>query len=289
VTGGKGFIGTHLVNQLKKDGHKVRVFDRLTGHEERMSSQLRLVVEDDLRDPSDVNLTFDSFKPEVVYHLGAILGTKETFSDPIQTVEVNIIGTLNVLRATLTHKSLFIYTSKPPIWLNPYTITKGCAERFIEMYNSLLGLDAVILRLHNVYGPGQESWPVEKAIPIFIEHALRGEDIPVYGDGEQKPDWIYIDDVVDALVLAMERKPSGATMDVGAGVSTSVNEVVQMILKLTGSKSKIRYVPMRLGEGPEKEVRADISKAAEFLGWKPKVSLEEGLRKTIPYYEKAKT
>lgn len=278
ITGGSGFIGTHLVNRLEREGHKIATFD-----------WMKKMFREDLRNPNDVNFTFSRFKPEVVYHLGAILGTKETFSDPIQTAEVNIIGTLNVLEAALRWKSLFIYTSKPIIWVNPYTITKTCAEMFIEMYQRIHGLDTIVLRLHNVYGPGQKSGPVEKAIPIFIEHTLRGEDIPVYGDGEQKPDWVYIDDVVDALVLAMEKKPAGEpAMDIGTGVSTSVNDVVKMILKLTGSKSQIHYLPIRVGEGPEKEVKADISRAAELLGWKPKVSVEEGLRKTIPYYE-AKT
>jgi len=274
VTGGRGFIGSHLVDRLEKERHEVRVFDWFNF--------------EDLRYSDDVNLTFSNFEPEVVYHLGAILGTKETFSDPVQAAEVNIIGTLNVLEAALRCRSLFIYTSKPLIWLNPYTITKTSAEMFIEMYHKIHGLETVVLRLHNVYGPGQKSGPVEKAIPIFIEHALRGEDIPVYGDGEQKPDWIYIDDVVDALVLAMEKRPAGMTMDIGTGVSTSVNDVIYMIQRLAGGMFNIRYFPMRLGEGPEKEVRADISRAAELLGWKPKVSLEEGLRKTIPYYE-AKT
>jgi len=273
VTGGKGFIGTHLVDRLKKEGHEVVVFD------------LVFPIGDDLRDPQNVSLAFYNHEPEVVYHLGAVLGTAETFTKPLQTVEVNIIGTLNVLEAALRHSSLFIYTSKPLVWTNPYTITKRCAEELIKMYNGVHGLNTVILRLHNVYGPGQKSGPVEKAIPIFIEHALRGADVlPVYGDGEQKPDWVYIDDVVDALVLAMEKKPSGVTMDIGTGISTSVNDVVKMIQKLTGSKSQIRYLPMRLGEGPEKEVKANTSRAAEVLGWKPKVSLEEGLQKTISWY-----
>jgi len=272
VTGGKGFIGSNLVRILKSNGYKVKVFD---------------LWEYDLTSQKDVNHVFSTFKPRVVFHLGAVLGTAETFANPVHTAEVNIIGTLSVLEAALRHSCLFIYTSKPPIWVNPYTITKVCAEMFIEMYHKIHGLKTVVLRLHNVYGPGQKSSPVEKAIPIFTEHALRGEDIPVYGDGEQKPDWVYIDDVVDALVLAMEKKPDGKpAIDIGTGVSTSVNDVVKQVLKLTGSKSQIRYLPLRLGEGPEKEVRADITKAAEFLGWKPKVSLEEGLRKTIPYYRR---
>jgi len=283
VTGGKGFIGSHLVSRLKKDGHEVMIFD---------------LPEDDLRKPSDVNLAFHNFEPEVVYHLGAILGTAETFDDPVGTAEVNIVGTLNVLEAgfrleiqptALRCGSLFIYTSKPPIWVNPYTITKICAEMFVEMYHRIHGLQTIVLRLHNVYGPGQKSGPVEKAIPIFIEHALRGEDIPVYGNGEQKPDWVYIDDVVEALVLAMKKKPYTFPMDIGSGVSTSVNDVVKMIIGMTGSKSQISYLPMRLGEEPESLVRADISEAEKLLGWKPMVSLEEGLRKTIPYYEKVKT
>lgn len=277
VTGGKGFIGSHLVQQLKEKGHDVEIFDRTD-----------LWCYQDLRNQNDVNHTFNSFKPQVVYHLGAVLGTAETFKNLVQTAEVNIIGTLNVLEAALRHSCLFIYTSKPLIWQNPYTITKRCAEQFIEMYNGVFGLNTVILRLYNVYGPGQKSSPVEKAIPIFLEHALRGEDVPVYGDGEQKPDWIYIDDVVDALILAMKKRPVGMTMDIGTGVSTSVNDVIYMIQRLAGGVFNIRYLPMRIGEGPEKEVKADIGVATEFLGWKPKVSLEEGLRRTIPYYE-AKT
>jgi len=268
ITGGEGFIGGRLVETLSKRGDQVFSYDKKLGFDIRNYNTLRDRVEE--------------FKPDVIIHLAGIIGTSETFNYPALTAEVNILGTIHVLEAARNIRAKVIYASKPRLWRNPYTITKACAEDFTSMYNEVHGLETVILRLYNVYGPGPG---LSKAIPLFITEALRGGHIFVYGYGKQKTDWIYLDDVIQAFLLALESKRAvGECLDIGTGVATSVNDVVKEILELTGNKSKIVYIPMRIGEGPENKVRADVKKPQELMGFQAVTSLKEGLQKTVEYW-----
>jgi len=275
VTGGSGFIGSHLVDSLRDRDHQVYVYDLKRG----LDVTKRLILTNKIKD----------FHPDVVYHLAAVLGTSETFQDPHRTVEVNVLGTLNVLEAlrNLNYDAKLIYTSKPRVWRNPYSISKAAAEDFIQAYREAYGLKAVVLRLHNVYGPRQALGPVQKAVPTFIAKALKNDPVPIYGDGLQSFDWIYVDDVVEALLLACESGEAiGELMDIGTGDSVSVNDVVKIILDVSGGKSEVRYLPSRLGEGPERELKADTSKAQRLLGFEARTELREGLEKTVEYYRR---
>jgi len=264
VTGGAGFIGSKLCEVLDD----FYVFDKKLGN--------------DIRRPVDVWRAISRFKPDVIVHLVAMMGTSETFRDEILTTKVNVLGTLHVLEAARKIGAKVIYASKPHLWRNPYTITKSAAEEFVQMFHEAYGLETVVLRLYNVYGPGLG---LKKAIPIFITHALKNKTIHIYGNGKQSTDWIYLDDVLRAFQLAIREKNAvGQWMDIGTGTSISVNNIVKLILKLTGSKSKVEYLPMRVGEGPERYIKADISKATRLLGFRASVRVREGLQNTIEYW-----
>jgi UDP-glucose 4-epimerase len=179
-------------------------------------------------------------------------------------------------------------------WLTPYIITKTAATQFVQMFHETYGLPTVGLNIANCYGPREravlEANPYKKGegrkmMATFVENALRNEPLPVMGDGGQASDFVFVDDVVDALMSAPAAAAVGKIIEIGTGKSTSVLEVAKTIIRLTASRSEIKLVPMRTGEKKITTV-SDCSDAKRYLGWQPKTSLEEGLRKTIPWYAK---
>lgn len=278
ITGASGFIGSHLDKKLTQDGYLVTRF------------------RGDLRKKTDIQKNLQKSNPAYIYHLGAVVDLSRSYLVAKKCIEINLKGTLNLLESL--HKSKiqkFIYTSTEEVYgknklpysedhlphpPSPYAITKIASEQFIWQYANELGFDAYIFRIGTVYGPGQIAGT--RLIPTIIDKALKNEDIPL-NSGLKKRDYIYIDDVVTALTKVLSLKKSGVyeIINLGGGKHYSLREMMRIILRLTDSKSKPLY-----GAFPDRALEAeewmlDIKKANKILNWRPKVSLEEGLKKTI--------
>ena len=282
VTGGAGFIGSHLVDELLSGGHEVVNFD-LRPYQR---GGVRNVI-GDIRDGGAVRGAVG--EADGVFHLAGVLGTSELIRRPVEAEEINVIGTLHVLEACSAAGVPLVFVSKlnPPDWVNPYTITKRSCDDYCRMYAEVRGLDVCVVKPLNVYGPRQRARPVQKYVPTFIERALRNEPIPVWGTGEQEVDPVYVADVARALSLAMERG-LGQTIEVGTGRPIRVIDVARRVVELTGSRSEIRLLPMRPGEPerPATRLFADTRGMREVLGVDPDgmVPLDDGLRRTIDWW-----
>lgn len=303
ITGGSGFIMSHLAERFVETGREVVLFDNNEQHAlyEETKALLSLkknfrFVQGDVRDKAAVEALMKD--AEIVYHFAALMGTSSRFKEwEIPTVEVNVIGTVNVLQASLkVGVKFFVHPPRPAltVWQTPYIISKTAQTLFTQMYNTIYGLPTIGLNIQNCYGPRERAIlnpdplrPHEgrKLVASSIIAALRNEPIIVFGDGEQSSDFIYIDDVVEACLKAPADSAVGQVCDIGTGISTPVNRVVDLILELTRSKSKVEHLPLRTGE-VKLHTRADFTNAEKYLHWEPRTDLKEGLKKTIPYYAK---
>ena len=280
VTGGNGFIGDHVVDNLLKKGYKVTIFDR------RKTKQ-RDDVEyfyGDVRDWESISEAI--YKSDGVIHLAGVLGTQETVRNPRPAIQTNILGSINVFEACALYNKKAVYISVGNYWMNnPYSISKSTAERFALMYNKDRGTKIAVVRGLNAYGPGQKAMPIRKIIPNFIIPALKNEDITIYGSGKQQMDMIYVDDIAETLVkaLMMEHNVYDFVFEAGTGVALPVNDIANMVVKACNSKSKINHVDMRPGEESISVVRADI-KTLEPLGLDEFTPFDEGIKKTVEWY-----
>lgn len=219
-----------------------------------------------------------------------MLGTHELVDCAIEATQINVIGTLNVLEACKAYGVKLVEISKPNCWVNTYTITKVAAESFTEMYRREHKVEAVTIKWFNVYGgrqPLMEEAGYKKMIPTAVVNALRGEDIEVYGNGEQTMDLVHTVDTVEATLAVMDNwdRCEGHTFEIGSGEETTVNKAVSDILRMTKSSSKIVHVPMRKGEVDNTKIKADLTQSRILAGWTPRISLEEGLMDTIRWYK----
>ena len=302
VTGGNGFIGSHVIDNLISKGFNVAVFDR---HKTEERKDVEYFY-GDIRDWESISEAIS--KSDGVIHLAGVLGTQETVKNPLPAVQTNIIGSLNVFEACSLHNKKGVYIAVGNHWMNnPYSITKTTAERFALMFNKERGTKIAVVRGFNAYGPRQQAEPVRKIIPNFIIPALKNEDILIYGSGEQRMDMIYVEDLAEILVRALitEHNCYDKIFEAGTGIAPTVNEIAKNIISLCGSKSEIKHAEMRPGEEKESIVRADVrtlcplsfasgislSKLVcllmeegvyEFVF----TSLDYGLSKTIEWYKK---
>ncbi len=302
MTGGTGFILSYAAERYAAKGDEVVLFDNNQQHE-FYEETLRLLeekknvtfVKGDVRDAKalqDVARGADIF-----YHFAALMGTSSRFKQEVVTTEVNVIGTINACQAALdAGVKYFVYPPRPAlvVWTTPYIITKTASTQFVQMYHKIYGLPAIGLNIQNAFGPREravlEAHPYKpgegrKMMATFIEAALRNEPLPVGGDGEQSSDFVFVEDVVDACILAPRDEAIGQVMDIGSGINTRVIDVAKLVIELTGSKSTIEFRPLRTGE-VKVHTKADLANAKKYLGWEPKVSLRDGLLRTIPYYAK---
>jgi len=301
ITGGSGFIMSHVAERLAESGREVVLFDNHEQHSLYEETKALLAREKNLRfvqgDVRDRTAVEELIKgAEIVYHFAALMGTSSRFKEwEIPTVEVNVLGTIQVLQASLkAGVKYFIHPPRPPlaVWLTPYIISKTAQTLFTQMYHHVYDLPTIGLNIQNCYGPRERailnpnpmrSHEGRKLVASSIMAALKNEPIIVFGDGEQSSDFIYIDDVVEACLKAPCESAVGQVLDIGTGISTPVIKVVESILELTRSRSKIEHLPLRTGEVPLR-TKADPTPARQNLNWEPKTQLVEGLRKTIPYY-----
>ncbi len=288
VTGGNGFIGGHTIEALILNGHEPLVFDR------KRAPQMVNSIFGDIRDPTHVMEAMacvDSF-----IHLAGVLGTQETILNPRPAAETNILGGLNVLEAAAHYKVPGVCIGVGNHWMaNPYSITKTTVERFVTMYNAERGTRVNVIRALNAYGPGQSVAPpygsskVRKIMPSFICRALNDDPIEVYGDGRQFSDMVYVADVAKGLLTALKKAEAGdllPAIEIGPRIHNSVLDIAELVIELSGSKSKIVHLPMRAGE-QKGDVTADLD-SMKAAGINPDdfVSLADGVEKTVAYYRR---
>jgi UDP-glucose 4-epimerase len=298
VTGGAGFIGSNVSDALVKDGHEVTVLDNLsTGKEENINPEVKF-YNIDLLDMESLELVFREFKPDVVNHHAAQIDVRKSVEDPSFDAETNIIGSINLFECSINYgvrRIIFsstggaLYgesenlpaTEDTPIEpLSPYGVAKYCVENYLNYFKRLYSIERVILRYANVYGPRQDPLGEAGVVAVFTGKILKGEKPVVYGDGNQTRDYIFVEDVVKANVLALEGKEG--IYNIGTGKETSVNELVEIFSKVLGREIKSEYAPPRKGEASRISLDADMAK--KELSFVPKYSLEEGIKKTIEWY-----
>lgn len=300
VTGGAGFIGSHVVDRLLADGHKVIVLDDFsTGHKENLAYDARLeVVEGDIRDFDTVNECMQGV--DWVFHKAAVASVPKTVNDPVGSSTVNYRGTLHILEAARRNNakrvvfasSAALYGDEPtlpkvetmlPVTLSPYAVDKLASEYACGMYTRLYGLDTVSLRYFNVYGPRQDpSSPYSGVISIFADKLSQGVTPTIFGDGEQTRDFVFVSDVVEANMQAVtNEKPVGQVINIATGNKITLNDLLRTFCEIRDVEFKADYQQAR--QGDIKESYANIDRAAELLDWKASVGLNQGLRALLQY------
>lgn len=314
VTGGAGFIGSHVTERLLGEGNAVRVLDNFsTGRSENLeqvrqavgSAAGRLEVQTgDLREPADVTRAVSGI--DVVFHLAALGSVERSVEDPLTTNDVNTTGTLRLLLAARdAGVSRFVFAGSSSVYgeveglpkteematipMSPYGTTKRDGELYCRQFGALYGFNAVTVRYFNVFGPRQNPDSQYAAvIPIFIDRILRGLPPVINGDGEQSRDFTYVANVVDANLMAA-RAPAdsvrGEILNMACGTRYSLNQLVALVAALTGLPVSPQYREARAGDVRHSE--ADISRARRILGYEPRVSFEDGLSRTVAYFMKS--
>ena len=295
VTGGAGFIGSHLVKELVKSGFSVRVLDNLSnGSLENIRDVLGSIefIKGDIRDKNVVEGALKGV--DAVVHLAALIDVAESVEKPELYLDVNVNGTFNVTRAS-RKVSAFIFASTCAVYgepvripigedhpLNPkspYAATKIAGEAFVQAYGNLYGYRPVILRLFNVYGPRQ-SKAYAGVITEFVKRATLGEPPIIFGDGEQTRDFVHVRDVAKAIIKALESDNVSGIYNIGSGVAITINDLAHLILKLAG-KENVEPIHGPPRPGDIKYSQANINRAKMELGYNPSVSLEEGIKEIL--------
>ena len=306
VTGGAGFIGSHVVERFMEGGATVHVVDNLVSGRRENVPAPAVLHQLDVTSPDAARLVREGGF-DVVVHLAAQMDVRKSVADPVYDATVNVIGTVNMLEAVRATRraTRFVFSSTggavygdyvtppneetfPKDPESPYAISKLGAEYYIAYYNRVHGLDAAALRYGNVYGPRQDPHGEAGVVAIFCSRILEEEPLTVFGDGHQTRDYVYVGDVARATHRAAtgplppaERLDSRA-FNIGTGVGTSVLELARRLLGASGRRAEIRHAPRRAGE--QQHSVLDVRKAAGALDWRPEVSLDEGLGETFAWF-----
>ncbi len=306
VTGGAGFIGSHLVERLLREGARVRVLDDFSeGSRANLAGASRYrdrleVIRGDVRRLATVERATRGV--EIVFHQAALRSVPRSVKDPLGANDHNVNGTLNVLEAArrcrvrrvVYASSSSVYGDRPelpkredqtPAPISPYAVSKSAGEQYAAVWTRLYGLATVGLRYFNVYGPRQDPKSQYAAvIPRFILWALRGRPLEVHGDGRQSRDFTYIDNVVDANVLAARApEAAGEVFNVGCGMRVSLLDIIERLEALLGRPLERRHTPPRAGDVPH--TLADVEKAKRLMSYAAAVDFDEGLRRTLDYFK----
>lgn len=303
VTGGAGFIGSHIVDRLIDEGYEVAVVDNLsTGKEENINKKARF-YKLDIRDER-LEVVFRDEQPDYVNHQAAQVNVRRSVSDPLFDARVNILGIISVLQNCIKYKvkkvifassggaiygeqQIFPAPEAHPLRpISPYGITKLAAENYFYYYKTIYGLDYAALRYANVYGPRQDPFGEAGVVAIFIRKMLNKEQPIINGDGEQTRDFVYVGDVVRANILAMTNNTSECIFNIGTGIETTINQIFDLLKKNINFSIEEKYGSPKRGE----QLRSvlECTKARKTLHWVPKTSFENGLEKTIEYFESIK-
>ena len=296
ITGGAGFIGRHLANRLAALGHNVRVIDDLSAGEKESLDKQVLFTRGDVRDQPKLWTSLHDI--DVVYHLAAKVSLPQSVLYPREYNDVNVGGTVALMEAMravgapriVLASSGTIYgdQKRQPVDENvlpdlrtPYAVSKLAAEHYIFTLGSHFGIQAVALRIFNAYGPGQALPPAyPPVVPQLLSRILQGGSVVVYGDGRQTRDYVYVDDVVDALIAAAQADGlDGEVINIGSGVETSVNQLIGHIEEVTGRQAHVLYNEER--SGGVRRMVADVEKAERLLSFRPRTSLLDGLQQTL--------
>lgn len=303
VTGGAGFIGSHIAAALLEQGHHVRILDNYsTGRRENVAPLAGRVeiLEGDLRRPADCRRACEGI--EIIFHQAAVPSVPKSVEDPVTSHESNIDGTFNLLQAARAAKvrrviyaaSSSAYGDTPalpkhedqlPQPLSPYAVQKLTGEHYCRVFAECFGLETISLRYFNVFGPRQDpKSQYAAAIPAFITAILADRQPVIYGDGEQTRDFTYIDNVVHANILAA-RAPGvrGEVLNIACGERISINRIVTQINRHLGKEIRPEYAPPRAGD--VRHSQADIRRARERIGFEPRILFDEGLARTIDWYQ----
>lgn len=270
VTGGAGFIGSHLVDRLILENHEVDVLDDFsTGSDENKNSKANYIIKD-IRD--DLN---DLSGHDIVYHLAALARIQPSFEDPVKTIDINVKGTTNLCDYALKNSAKFIYAGSSSIYagqyLNPYAFSKWQGEEVCKMFSSVYNMSSCIARFFNVYGSRHLcEGPYATVVGIFERQILEGKPLTITGDGEQRRDFTHVNDIVSGLILMSEEKWDGKVFNLGTGINYSINELASMY------NSKTEYIPKRPGEA--EMTLADISASEKELGYFPSENLESYIK-----------
>jgi len=299
VTGGAGFIASNIVDRLIEDGHDVVVVDDLSTGNRRNVNRKAVFYEVDIQS-RELEKIFREEKPDIVSHHAAQKDVRLSVDDPVFDARINVLGTLNVFQNAVKYgvqKIVFASTggaiygeqdvfpapeTHPSRPISPYGITKLVAEHYLYYYKVVHGMNYVSLRYSNVYGPRQDPHGEAGVFAIFIRKFLDGDKPIINGDGEQTRDFIYVSDVVNANVLAIEKNDVPCVLNIGTGRETSINQVFRILRQHLSPKSEELHGPPKAGE--QKRSVLDCSLAESSLDWRPLVRLEDGLRMTCEYF-----
>ena len=307
VTGGAGFIGSHLTRRLLARGDRVTVLDDFNDFYDPARKRENVapllarpdyrLVEGDIRDEPKVDRLYAEGRFDAVVHLAARAGVRPSLQEPILYEDVNCIGTLRLLEAAKRHgPKTFVFGSSSSVYginekvpfseadevnqpISPYATTKRAGELLCYNYHHLYDFRVACLRFFTVYGPGQRP---EMAIHKFTDLLWRGQTVPMYGDGGSRRDYTFVDDIVDGLVAALDLAPGFEILNLGGADTTSLRDLVHWIAAELAVEPRIDYLPAQPGDVPI--TYADVSKAARILGYSPQVPIREGLRRFVSWY-----
>ncbi len=302
VTGGAGFIGSHIVDRLIQEGHKVSVIDNLSTGKTENLNRGAIFYKIDIENPR-IEKIIKKEKPEVICHFAAQMDVRRSVADPAFDAKTNIIGMINMLEYAVRHGSKKVifsstggaiygdggpyptaedHTTKP---VSPYGVSKLTGEHYLYYYKVMHGLNYVALRLANVYGPRQDPFGEAGVVAIFTKKMLRSEQPLINGNGMQTRDYVYVEDVVEAVMRATEINASDI-FNVGTGIETTVNDLFRLLADLTGSNLREMHGPAKKGE----QMRSclGIDKIKKTLEWEPAVPLRTGLSNTVEFFRERK-
>jgi len=303
VTGGAGFIGSHVTDLYIEKGYEVVVVDDLsTGRRSNINPNVKF-YELDIRSPQLLEV-FEQERPDFVNHHAAQMDVRRSVAEPILDADINILGSINLIECARRYDvKKFVYISTggavygEPVYLpcdeahpiDPicqYGASKHTVEHYLYMYHVNYGLNYTVIRYPNVYGPRQDPHGEAGVVAIFTGQMLSGEQVVINGDGEQERDFVHVADCARANLLALTTENNGI-FNIGAGIGTTVNQIYAVLKEITGYKKDAVHGPPKLGE--TEKIYLDATKAREILGWEPLVSLKEGLESTVTYFETKET
>jgi len=299
VTGGAGFIGSHIVDRLIDEGFEVVVIDDLSSGNEKNINKKAKFFKLDIQD-SKLESIFEREQPHYICHQAAQIDVRRSVSDPVFDAKINVLGTINILQNCIKYnvKKVIFASSGGAIYgeqevfpapethplrpISPYGITKLVAEHYLYYYKTVYGLDYVALRYANVYGPRQDPYGEAGVVAIFIQKMLNGEQPIINGDGNQTRDFVYVGDVAQANILAIKNNISENVFNIGTGIETSVNQIFNHIREIINPSMEEKHGSPKQGEQLRSVI--EYKKAEKILHWEPKVSLVDGFKKTCEYF-----